>query len=267
MWLRANASLAFDITEPTPFILMLRPRSGWQQWVAREEYHVTSDGPITEYTDIYGNLCQRLVAPPGDFEISTMAEVRVSPQMDRAPGAPFIEVQNLPDAVLDFLLPSRYCESDRFNLMAMEITAGALPGYNQVEAIVAWIRDRIRFDPGSSDVPVSAVEVNQRGVGVCRDLSHLAIAMCRSMSIPARLVVGYLHGLEPMDMHAWFEVYVGWRWYTFDPTPVSVDLEGGYIAVGYGRDAADVALYTQFGLPVYPRHHRVSVEKIDRNDK
>ena len=187
--------------------------------------------------------------------------------MDRQPGAPFVEVQALPDAVLDYMLPSRYCESDRFNAMATEITREAMPGYDQVEAIVNWLRGHIRYEPGSSDIPVSAVEVNQRGVGVCRDLSHLGIALCRSLSIPARLVVGYLHGLEPMDMHAWFEAYVGQRWYTFDPIPGSNPLDGGYISVGYGRDAADVALYNQFGHPVYPVYQQVSVEKIARDER
>jgi len=265
MWLRASNRLLFEIAEPTPFILMLRPRSGTQQWIAREEYNVVPGCPVTEFTDIYGNLCQRLVAPVGRFEIYTLAEVQVADEMDRAPGAPFVEVQALPDAVLDYMLPSRYCESDRFNLMATEITQGALPGYDQVVAIVRWLRERIRYEPGSSDIPVSAVEVNQRGVGVCRDLSHLAIALCRSLSIPARLVVGYLHGLEPMDMHAWFEVYVGHRWYTFDPIPGSQPLYGGYISIGYGRDAADVALYNQFGSPVYPIDQQVSVENIARD--
>lgn len=265
MWLRASNDLVFEISEPTPFILMLRPRSGWQQWVAREEYNVVSKGPITEYTDLYGNLCQRLTAPPGRFEIHTLAEVKVADQMDRGPGEPFVEVQFLPDPVLDYLLPSRYCESDRFNQMAAEITEGKALGYDQVEAIVEWLRDRIRYEPGRSDIPVSAVEVNQRGHGVCRDLSHLGIALCRSLSIPARMVVGYLHGLEPMDMHAWFEAYVGWRWYTFDPTPRVDRLEGGYVAVGYGRDAADVAVYNQFGPPVFPVSHVVNVERMDRD--
>jgi transglutaminase-like putative cysteine protease len=157
-------------------------------------------------------------------------------------------------------LPSRYCESDRFHQMAIEITAGQLPGYDQVAAIVAWLRNSISYCPGSSDIPVSAVETNARQVGVCRDLAHLGIALCRSISIPARMVVGYLYGLEPMDLHAWFEAYVGGRWYTFDAAQAK--LKGGYVAVGYGRDGADVAVYNQFGPPVYPTAQTVCVERI-----
>lgn len=141
--------------------------------------------------------------------------------------------------MLSYLLPSRYCESDRFHQMATEITAGQQPGYDQVAVIVNWLRYAIRFRPGSSDTPVSAVEVNARQEGVCRDLAHLGIALCRSLSIPARMVVGYLYRLEPMDLHAWFEAYVGGRWYTFDAT--QAELKGGYVAVGYGRDAAEAA--------------------------
>jgi len=264
MWLRASCDLTFDITVPTPFILMLRPRSGAQQWIAREEYRLVPSVPVFEYTDIYANLCQRLVAPPGNFEVHTVADVMTADYTDQAPGAPFVEVQYLPDAVLNYLLPSRYCESELFGQMATEITAGRLLGYDQVAAIEAWLRNTIRYEPGGSDTPVSAVGVNTRQAGVCRDLSHLGIALCRSLSIPARLVVGYLYGLEPMDMHAWFEAYVAGRWYTFDATQAVP--RGGYVAIGYGRDAADVAVYNQFGPPVYPAAQGVQVQLIDKNE-
>jgi transglutaminase-like putative cysteine protease len=260
MWLRTICDIAFNITVPIPFILMLRPRSGAQQWVAREEYRLEPSVPVFEFTDNYGNLCQRLIAPAGAFEVYTSAEVMTADYVDQAWGAPFVEIQNLPDAVLSYLLPSRYCESDRFHQMASEITAGQAPGYDQVAAIVRWLRDTINYRPGSSEIPVSAAEVNSRQVGVCRDLAHLGIALCRSLSIPARMVVGYLHQLEPMDLHAWFEAYVGGRWYTFDAT--QADLKGGYVAVGYGRDAADVAVFNQFGAAVYPTVQTVRVEHI-----
>jgi transglutaminase-like putative cysteine protease len=260
MWLRTTCDLAFEITGPTPFVLMLRPRSGAQQWVAREEYRLEPSVPVLEFTDNYGNLCQRLIAPTGAFELYTSAEVMTADYIDQASGAPFVEIQNLPNDVLSYLLPSRYCESDRFHQMASEITAGQMAGYDQIGAIVRWLRDTINYSPGSSDVPVSAAVVNSRQVGVCRDLAHLGIALCRSLSIPARMVVGYLHQLEPMDLHAWFEAYVGGRWYTFDAT--QAELKGGYVAVGYGRDAADVAVFNQFGPAVYPTAQTVRVERI-----
>ena len=262
MWLRTSCDLTYEINAPIPFVLMLRPRSGAQQWIAREEYRLDPSVPVFEYTDGYGNLCQRLIAPAGVFKVYTNAEVMTADYIDRAYGAPFVEIQNLPDDVLSYLLPSRYCESERFHQMASEITAGRKPGYDQVTAIVEWLRNNIRFSPGSSDSAVSAVEVNSRQVGVCRDLAHLGIALCRSLSIPARLVVGYLYQLEPMDLHAWFEAYVGGRWYNFDAT--QAELKDGYVAVGYGRDAADVAICNQFGPPVYPVAQLVNVEHLRR---
>jgi transglutaminase-like putative cysteine protease len=260
MWLHASCEFSFEIPAPTPFVLMLRPRSGAQQWVAWEEYRFVPHVTAVEFMDGYGNLCQRLVARPGPFSIRTTAEVEAADGMDTGPGEPFIEVQTLPDGVLGYLLPSRYCESERFTQMAMEITEGQQPGYDQVAAIVQWVRTNIRYEPGSNDNPLSAVEVNGNGYGVCRDLAHIGIALCRALAIPARMVVGYLDGLEPMDLHAWFEAYVGWRWYAFDPT--QAELGGGYVAIGYGRDAADVAVYNQFGPPVYPVSQTVSVRRL-----
>jgi transglutaminase-like putative cysteine protease len=256
--------MTFDITVPTPFILMLRLRSGAQQWVASEEYRLKPTVPVFEFTDNYGNLCQRLIAPPGAFSVYTASEVMTSDHVDQSPGAPFVEIEYLPDTVLSYLLPSRFCESDRFGEMAASITAGQQLGYDQVKAIESWLRTTISYVPGSSNIPLSAVEVNSMRRGVCRDLSHLGIALCRSLSIPARLVVGYLHGLEPMDLHAWFEAYIAGRWYTFDAT--QTELTGGYVVIGYGRDAADVAIYNQYGPPVYPMTKDIRVQLIEEKN-
>jgi hypothetical protein len=144
--------------------------------------------------------------------------------------------------------------------MANEITAGMRPGYNQVAAIEAWLRNTIRFDPNSSETHASAIEVNARQWGVCRDLSHLVIALCRSLSIPARMVVGYLHGLQSMDLHAWFEAYVGGRWYSFDATQHG--MRGGYVAIGYGRDAADVAPAMFGGILLAATYHSFRLAPI-----
>lgn len=273
MWLQTNCDLSFEISMPTPFVLMLRPRSGGEQWVARDEYRIGPSVPVIEFTDSYGNLCQRLVAPEGIFTIQTSARVKTSDFVDRAPGAPFVEVHQLPDALLSYLLPSRYCESDRFGQMANEITAGYLPGYDQVAAIENWIRNSFFYEPGVSNLLLSAQEVNQQSGAVCRDMAHLGIALCRSLCIPARMVVGYLHDLNPMDLHAWFEAYVGGRWYCFDATQVGINQngyrqddststlrKGGYVAIGYGRDAADVAILNQYGPAVSPIEQRVSVQ-------
>jgi transglutaminase-like putative cysteine protease len=261
-WLHVTCSFSFDVAVSTPMVFMLRPRSGPAQWVASEEYRLSPSVQVVEFTDGFGNLCQRMVAPVGDFSVNTSADVLVASQPPAPASAPFIEVPDLPDQVLGYLLPSRYCESDRFGQMATEIVAGCQPGYEQVAAITDWVRDRVRYVPLSSTFPVSAVEVHQRGEGVCRDLAHIGIALSRSLCIPARLVVGYLQDLDPMDIHAWFEVFVGDGWHTFDP----VSSVGGSarIAIAYGRDATDVAIYNQYGPLLLPSRMLVTVEAFDR---
>jgi len=260
MWLHCSCLLEFNAPVATPFLLMLRPRSGWQQWVAREQYMLLPSVPAVEFTDPFGNLCQRLVAPAGRFVIRTSADIEAADAADTAPGAYFVEVQQLPDDTLPFLLPSRYCESDRFSQLAASLVTGWAPGYDQCTAIVNYIRTTLQYVPGSGQQIISAAEVNERSQAVCRDMAHLGIALCRALSIPARMVVGYLETLQPMDLHAWFEAYVGGRWYTFDPT--QNNLQGGRVAIAYGRDAADVAIYTQFGDPVELLQIAINVERL-----
>ncbi len=258
MRVRASCELELHLGVATPLILMLRPQSGASQWISSEEYTFSHPVSVVEYSDIFGNLCQRLVAPAVEFKINTSAIVETADVIDQFPGAPFINVQDLPEQVLAYLVPTRYCESDRLGAAAKKIVSGASLGYNQVDTITSWIRDNFPYTPGSSDVPLSAVEVQKQGHGVCRDLAHLGIAYCRSISIPARMVVGYLYGLEPMDLHAWFEAYVGDRWYIFDSS--QEELKGGRVAIAYGRDAADCSIFHQFGpLPTY-NAMRVSVD-------
>lgn len=260
MRLEAGCELSFELAALTPFIFMLRPRSGAGQWVAREEYILTPLVPAVEYVDSYGNLCQRLVAPEGRFVIATSASVDTADTIDVQPGAPFTPVQDLPDDVLQYLLPSRYCQSDTLGAMARDIVGNTLPGYDQVEAIRAWIYTHVEYRYGTSDSSTSAQETAAQQVGVCRDFAHLGVALCRSLNIPARLVVGYLYDLKPMDLHAWFEAFIAGSWYTFDAT--QAEPRGGRIAIGYGRDAADVALATQFG-PATLSEMRVWVNAIE----
>ena len=259
LWVSCN--LRFQVIEASVLILMLRPYRGIQQWINREVYTSKPAIPMIESTDSFGNSCQRLLAPVGNLFIQTFAEVMVINSVAVAPGACFVEIQHLPNEVLTYLLPSRYCESDRFGDLAREITFDALPGYDQVKKINDWVRDSIQYLPGSSEFPLSAVEVHQLGHGVCRDLAQLAIALCRSISIPARLVVGYLHNLHPMDLHAWFEAYVGEQWYTFDPT--QIDFRGGRVIIAFGRDAADVAIFHQFGSGCQLNNMDVRVNLLD----
>lgn len=245
MKLSISCQLDYEIEQNTPLILMLRPRSGSGQWIMKEEYLLEPSVPVSEYTDLYGNLCQRLFTPQGSFTIKTSAIVEVADQIDVDFSANFVPVQELPDESFVYLLPSRYCESDKLGNLAASIVGDIENGYEQVEAIRKWINENIRYEYGHSNASTSAQDTEQSRIGVCRDFSHLGVALCRSLNIPARFVVGYLHELKPMDLHAWFEVYLGGRWYTFDAT--QTEPKGNRVVLAYGRDAADVALATQFG--------------------
>ncbi|MCX6368970.1 MAG: transglutaminase family protein [Armatimonadetes bacterium] len=247
MRLSAGCEMVLEIDQPGPIslVLMLRPSSSALQWVSEERHALSPMVTVLEYLDNFGNICQRMQAPAGRFSIATQVTVETAATLEVAPGTPLDLVSALPDKTLQYLLPSRYCQSDLVGERAREITHGCKMGYDQAEAIRAWIQGNIEYCYNSSDASTSALETLRDRKGVCRDFAHLGIALCRSLTMPARMVVGYLHELVPMDLHAWFEVFVGGRWFTFDATQEQP--RGGRIVIAYGRDAADVAMLTQFG--------------------
>jgi transglutaminase-like putative cysteine protease len=245
MILDATCQISYYTAAPIPAIMMLRPRSGPAQWITREEYLFDPHAPVVEYTDDFGNLCQRVLIPKGQFQVRCSCRAHTADESDIDPSAPFVPVNLLPESALQFLLPSRYCQSDMLNELAASIAEGRAAGYAQVAAIEQWLRDELRYVRGSSNAQTSAVETARQKEGVCRDYAHLGIALTRGLNIPARMVVGYLYQLEPMDLHAWFEAFVGGRWFTFDGTQRQP--RGNRITIGYGRDAADVALTSNYG--------------------
>jgi transglutaminase-like putative cysteine protease len=245
MRLRAGCDMTLRADQPCPTIGMLRPRSGVAQWLSSETYAFDPHVHTTEYVDAYGNLCQRFVVPQGTMRLRVDAVVETEDMIRVDPNAPANAVEEMPDDVLQFLLQSRYCPSDKMGEQAAQIVAGAAPGYAQAEAIRAWIHRNIKYQYGSSDATTDALDTLQHGAGVCRDYAHVGITLCRNLLIPARMVVGYLYKLDPMDLHAWFEAFVGGRWYTFDAT--QNEPRGGRIVVAYGRDAADVAFISNYG--------------------
>ncbi|MDD5198708.1 MAG: transglutaminase family protein [Terrimicrobiaceae bacterium] len=256
MILEACCQLALEAATPVPAIFMLRPRSGWGQWVMREEYVIEPHLPMIEYTDDFGNLCQRAVLPAGHLSLLASCVVDTADRIDVQRDAAFVPIDLLPDPILKFLLPSRYCQADQLADLAKSIAGNIPPGYGQAETVTTWIHQNVTYRYGTSNASTSALETARSHAGVCRDMAHLGIALCRALNIPARFVSGFLHELDPMDLHAWFEAYVGTRWFTFDATQAAP--KGNRIAIAYGRDAADVALLTQFG-PLNLREIRVSV--------
>ncbi|SEN43943.1 Transglutaminase-like enzyme, putative cysteine protease [bacterium A37T11] len=258
MLIEASCLLDFTCDSRVPSIFMLRPKSGVGQFVVREDLRTTPYLSMTEFADNYGNLCQRIVLPIGTFQVESRVVADCADEIDVDYNAWWVPIEYLPDYILHFLLPSRYCESDKLGNMAMEISLGKKPGYEQVESIRQWINSHIRYEYGTTNSSTSALDIVTSGVGVCRDFAHLGISLCRALDIPARMVTGYLYGLKPMDLHAWFEAYIGGRWYCFDAT--QTEPKGKRIQMAYGRDAADVAFATHFGN-VYLNNMIVKVEE------
>lgn len=215
---------------------------------------------MTEFTDSFGNLCQRLMIPAGDFTIESHVVADCADDIAVDYSAGWTPIEQLPDEVLQFTLPSRFCEADKLLAAAKEVTEGAAPGYEQVEAIRNWIHTNVKYQYNTTNSSTSALDIWHSRIGVCRDFAHLGVALCRAMDIPARMVTGYLYQLKPMDLHAWFEAFVGGKWYCFDatqPTP-----KGNRITMAYGRDAADVAFVTYFGNAILTSMN-VRVEEND----
>jgi transglutaminase-like putative cysteine protease len=252
--------MTLEAAADCPTVGMLRPSSGLAQWLASESYYFDPPIDTTEYVDGFGNLCQRFVVPAGTLQVRIDLVVETEANIAVDPDAPATPIEEVPDATLQFLLQSRYCPSDKMSERAEQLVAGIAPGYAQVEAIRSWIHGHLRYAYGQSDSGTDALDTLAHGAGVCRDFSHVGIAFCRALRIPARMVVGYLHELDPMDLHAWFEAFVGGRWYTFDATQSTP--RGGRIVVAYGRDAADVAFISNYG-PLETTQLKVCVE-LDR---
>jgi transglutaminase-like putative cysteine protease len=240
------------VSAPTVATVQVRPRSDARHQLISETWSTQPPVPIDEYADYYGNPVKRLVMPDGALELRYDAVVAVPDEEDPdGTAAPQLPVDEIPGELLHFTLPSRYCLSDQLMGMAWELFGQTEPGGARVQAICGWVHDNIKFQYGASNPLTTAVDVLEQRKGVCRDLAHLAITFCRALNIPARYVFGYLPDIyvppdpAPMDFAAWMEVYLGDRWWTFDPRNNARRV--GRVLIGRGRDALDVAMLTTFG--------------------
>jgi len=253
MLIRTGYEITFETDAATPMSLLLSLHPS-RQGDLRSPEAIVFDPPIQQrqMLDSFGNVCTRIVAPPGRLTISADLLVADTGLPDAAaPEAAQIPVQDLPDEVMLYLMASRYCDTDKLVGIAWPLFGQTPEGWARVQAIVDYVHDRIRFDYQKADATRSAFDGYQQQVGVCRDFAHLAIAFCRCMNIPARYCTGYLGDIgvppvaDPMDFSAWFEVYLGGRWYTFDARHNTPRI--GRIVMARGRDATDCAISTSFG--------------------
>ncbi len=253
MLIRLGYEISYRFAQPTPVMAMLDIHpSRRQDIVAAEPMHSEPMVPLHQYTDTFGNTCRRLLAPSGLFTLRADAVVRDSGQPDEtAPQAWQTPVEQLPDDTLLFLLGSRYCETDLLSDQAWSLFGGIEGGWQRVQAICDYVHGRIRFGYPFARNTRTAAQALQEGQGVCRDFAHSAVALCRCMNIPARYCTGFLGDIgvdpvaAPMDFSAWFEAYIGGRWYTFDARHNVPRI--GRVLIARGRDAADIAITNTFG--------------------
>jgi transglutaminase-like putative cysteine protease len=251
--IRAGYRIAYDCPQPTPMILTLSVHpSRRQDLITPDQMRTDPPMPATEYTDRYGNICHVIRAPAGRITLSADFMIRDSGETDEvAPSATQAPLETLPVDTLVYLLGSRYCETDRLSDTAWSLFGTTTPGWARVQAICNFVHEHVAFGYEHARPTKTAWDTFMERQGVCRDFTHLAVAFCRCMNIPARYCTGYLGDIgvppsdAPMDFSAWFEAYLGGRWYTFDARHNTPRI--GRVLMARGRDATEVALSTSFG--------------------
>ncbi len=236
----------------TPARFILRPAR--ETTFHDEVWHTDPGLDVHVFTDVHGNETHRTVLPVGQSLFSYYAIADVPDEVDFADeDAPQLPPQDLPDETLLYTVPSRFCQSDQLSAAAWDAFGHLEPGYRRVDQVMDFVWKHLEYRTGSTGSWWTAADSYQSGFGVCRDFAHLMISFCRALNLPARYVFGYLPDLDvpplptPMDFHAWVEVYLGDRWFVFDPR--HNERRKGRIPIGRGRDAADVAMVTTFGAP------------------
>jgi transglutaminase-like putative cysteine protease len=247
-----DVGCSFELASPAPVSAVLQVAPSPQPDVRMHVERWETDADHHGYVDLYGNRCERLAIPAGRLRVSYTAELVLTRPADVIePGLGATPAASLPDEVLRYVMPSRFCLPDELGQDAWERFGLLDPGWGMVQAVVDWVHGHLEWVPGSSNPWTTAVDAFRAGQGVCRDFAHLAISFCRALNVPARYVFGYIPGgdvpapAEPMDFAAWFEAYLDGDWYTFDARNNTPRL--GRVIVGRGRDAVDVALITSFG--------------------
>ena len=261
-----SISLWYEIADQaSDFIFNIHAARTDHQTVVTELLEIEPAQGADVYPDpVSGTRFMRLRAGPGLLAIRYAAIVDIDHHVGTSNAIGEVPIGLLPPSVLPYVYPSRYCQSDRLTRFATREFGHLRMGHSRVLAIQEWVRARTTFTSGSSNGSTSAVDTLIEQVGVCRDFAHLMIALCRALNIPARFVTGIDYGADPAmgptDFHAYVEVFIGGRWYLFDPTGVSPPM--GLVRIGTGRDAADVSFATMFGA-VRSSAPLIRIEAVD----
>lgn len=249
---RVGCHITYETTVPTSALFVLRPQLDGRVMVMQEKLSFGIGLPIYEFQDSHGNTNYRTMLMPGGNEIHHDAVLAVSSRPDnRDVPHEIAAIGQLPPEVLRYTLPSRYCDSDKLLDLAWQNFGQITNTLQRVQTICDWVQNNIEYRTLSGRSDLSAFEVITRGYGVCRDFAHVAISLCRAFNLPARYVTGHLPDIgcvdagTPMDFHAYFEVYLGQEWFTFDARYNVPRI--GRVKIAHGADAVDGAFATIYG--------------------
>jgi transglutaminase-like putative cysteine protease len=270
MQIRYGFDIELFLSQPTTLVTLMDVHPSRRRDVIQESrFHSSQPILVESFIDGYGNVSRRLTADAGSLALRLEGVVRDPGEPDEIdPSADAAAPSELPSDVLPFLMASRYCENDLLSNFAWAQFGPIVGGWARVQAICDFVHDRLRFSYPEARETRTASQAMEERCGVCRDFTHLAITLCRCMNIPARFCNGYLGDIgvppdpAPMDFNAWFEAYLGGRWYTFDARHNQPRI--GRILISRGRDAADVAMITSFG-PHRLGRFKVFTEEVPEN--
>jgi transglutaminase-like putative cysteine protease len=263
--IRVGYDIELQLPRPTTVIAMVNIHPSRRGDLREPDVvNMSPDSESDNYRDCFGNMCTRIAAAQGLLRLANSTLIEDSGRMDDIDwNAPQMAAAKLPPETVQFLLASRYCEVDRLSELAWEIFGNIPPGWPRAQAVCDWVYDYVTFGYQYARPTKTALDVYNERQGVCRDFQHLAITFCRALHIPARYAYGYLGDIGvppggPMDFAAWYEVWLGDRWWTFDARNHQPRI--GRILIATGRDAADVAVTTTFGASTLNRFTVVAEE-------
>lgn len=241
-----HSELTYLVHAPTTILLKVAAMNTPRQSISDELLTVNPSTSVDYLQEgSLGNRACRLSLQPGSTVIHYSATAVLTPKQSDNADLKELDYTEMPAEVLPYLNPSRYCESDKLGKFAADNFGFINRGFERVSQISDWVYNNLWYTPGSTGPSTTACDVLLQREGVCRDYAHVAIALCRALGIPARYVSGYAVNLNPPDFHGFFEAYLGSDWILFDSTrlaPIS-----GFVRIGAGRDAADVAFATLIG--------------------
>lgn len=261
MQFRLRCELQYEIATVTTLILNVEAQRSGRQRILNEVFTISPQVQGEQYeVPETGNRYRRMQLQPGSYSVWYTADLESNPTTRDIQSIPQVPIVELPFDVMNYLYPSRYCQSDKLARFAWRQFGGIADGYEKVTAICNWIYENVDYLEGSSDSSTSAYDTLTLRAGVCRDFAHLGITFARALGIPARFVSAYALDLVPQDFHAVFEAYLGGQWYLFDATRLC-PLDG-ILKIAIGRDAADSAFATYFGQLSGPPK-LIKVERLD----